>query len=330
MTILWSWGDPFILLLLWLSSFFVFFPFKVCHFYGSKNWSKSLCPSGRPGWSEPQNGHDSVCLPHGERNEESVRPSGWGWRWHTHSWLLSYTRSQEARKQFKPFQSFQLGDIIQDSKTCMLIHPGSLSCIWQKVFPSLQKTQPLTNIFLSLNLLLLWKSREKNNLFSRHCSCLLPLVKYRSCCVINFNIIFQTSLMWLHFCKVRAIRGVINPVLQPVSGGQHLIYDKPLLLSFSSTPSPCDIALHPLRTMPSLAYLCRPSLSLSHLENWQISQAVVSQSVSGFSSELSSHILSVFVLSSNRKASGFLPRIWAQTTCNTLNTAPSGRFLTLG
>lgn len=62
------------------------FPFQVCHLHGPKNWSKSVCPSRRPGWSEPQNGHDGVCLPHGERDEEGVRPREQARRWHGHPW----------------------------------------------------------------------------------------------------------------------------------------------------------------------------------------------------------------------------------------------------
>ena len=46
---------------------------QICHLYGEKNWSKSLCPSRRPGWSKTQNGHDSVCLPYGKRHEESLK-----------------------------------------------------------------------------------------------------------------------------------------------------------------------------------------------------------------------------------------------------------------
>lgn len=58
--------------------FFGFFFFltpamQICHLYGKKNWSKSLRPSRGPGWSKTQNGHDSVCLPYGQRHEESLK-----------------------------------------------------------------------------------------------------------------------------------------------------------------------------------------------------------------------------------------------------------------
>lgn len=46
---------------------------QICHLHGEKNWSKSLCPSRRLGWSKAQNGYDGVCLPYGERNEESLK-----------------------------------------------------------------------------------------------------------------------------------------------------------------------------------------------------------------------------------------------------------------
>lgn len=92
------------------------------------------------------------------------------------------------------------------NRVCLFIQVAS-PVFDKKCFLLCRRLNLLQIFFLSLNLLLLWKSREKNNLFSRRCSCLLPLVKYRSCCVINFSIIFQTSLMWLYFCKVRAIRG---------------------------------------------------------------------------------------------------------------------------
>lgn len=46
---------------------------QICCLYGKKNWSKSLCPPRRSGWSKTQNGHDSVCLPYGKRHEESLK-----------------------------------------------------------------------------------------------------------------------------------------------------------------------------------------------------------------------------------------------------------------
>lgn len=46
---------------------------QIRHLYGKKNWSQSLCPPRRSGWSKTQNGHDSVRLPYGKRHEESLK-----------------------------------------------------------------------------------------------------------------------------------------------------------------------------------------------------------------------------------------------------------------
>lgn len=191
------------------------------------------------------------------------------------------------------------------------------------------KIQSLTNLFLLLNLLLPWKSREEKNLSSRHPSCFCHWSSIEAALLL---IIFQTGLIWLPFLfKVRARRGeIIQPVLKPISGSQHLICYKPLLFPVPYTLSP--VAL--LYTLSELCLLLWPT-SASHSciwalwSIWQISQAVGVPTVWWFaevghhqnlSSELESQMSSVVVLSVNRKPLFFNSRIWVETWSNILSS----------
>lgn len=100
-------------------------PFQVCHLHGPKNWCKSVCPSWRPGWSESQNGHDGVCLPYGERNEEGVRPRTASQKV-TQSTLRISTGCSHDKKDIQAIpKPRNHGDVICDSGKSIFVRPSS-------------------------------------------------------------------------------------------------------------------------------------------------------------------------------------------------------------
>lgn len=119
--------------------------------------------------------------------------------------------------------------------------------------------------FLLLNLLLLQKSREKEKLIFQAPFLLLPLVKYRSCTVIN-NISNWLNLAAFFVQGESQEGGIIQPVLkayfwQPAFDLLQASPSVPLFLHSISR----SFALHSLRTMPSLW-----PISAAHPPVWAI------------------------------------------------------------
>uniref|UniRef100_A0A8C2SF43 Lymphocyte cytosolic protein 1 n=1 Tax=Capra hircus TaxID=9925 RepID=A0A8C2SF43_CAPHI len=126
--------------------------FKVCHLYGPKNWSESVCASRRLGGSEPQDGHDRVRLPHGERNEEGVRPSGRG-RVYVGLWLLTpgAPRKHGRRRPFQSFNSMTLYTV--PKKKCASVQPSSLHVFNKKCFILCKRPSLLQIFFFIIELI---------------------------------------------------------------------------------------------------------------------------------------------------------------------------------
>lgn len=100
--------------------FFFFFltpAMQICHLYGKKNWSESLRPPRRPGWSKAQNGHDSVCLPYGQRHEESLKHKRLVLRPGIHPFdslkLDALQRNTQGAHVFKAWMSYTVPDHIK-------------------------------------------------------------------------------------------------------------------------------------------------------------------------------------------------------------------------
>lgn len=169
---------------------------------------------------------------------------------------------------------------------------------------------------------------------------LLPLVEGRSCSVINFDVIFQTSYMYSLLFKMSARRRSIMPALKPVPGGRHLLCGRPLFLSPLPAPPPMMLLL----TLLGPCLLGGPSLLATLVSGpfgasdksvscrsprnlWRPAEG--SLIIRGFPQNWSPTCYQVLFCSATKNPSVFNSSIWVGTSSNILNTLPSRALISM-